>query len=71
MKKLAFALLTLMLVSGLKTANEYQVNPSKPSYSLRKRKKPTPLQDITRTIRAKKKKRSQKPEKNHKSKDER
>ena len=71
MKKLSFALLTLMLVSSFKTANEYQVNPSKPSYNLRKRKKTTPLQEIPRTIQAKKKKRSQKPEKYHKSKDER
>ena len=37
--QLAVALLTLVLVSGLKTAAEYQVSPPKTTYNLRKRKK--------------------------------
>ena len=37
--QLAVALLTLVLVSGLKTAAEYQVRPPKTAYKLRKRKR--------------------------------
>ena len=47
--KLSLALLTLVLVSGLKTAAEYQVSPPKTSYNLRKRKKQV-LQEIPNNV---------------------
>ena len=47
--QLAFALVTLVLVSGLKTAAEYQVIPPKTAYNLRKRKKQV-LQEIPSNV---------------------
>ena len=47
--QLTIAFLGLVLVSGLKTAAEYQVSPTKPSYNLRKRKKRT-LQEISSNV---------------------